>query len=191
MFKSSQGFVERAGKSVSVISTKRSKPKQTGFVSLTSSMSESRNPSYLSQNKSYCFGGVTYNSQGQQPRLSSGGLSSANGGTVLNHQHHNQNNNNINNNNDNNINSNGKGKTFEPFYDRGKYRTRRVRNSIETEDFERRSSAVHDLLKVVAAPVLNRDVRSTFSYENSRTFEQALEYYNRLGIFACKLPYYI
>ena len=169
MFKSSQGFVGRAGKNTAVISTRRSKPKQnTGFISLNSSMNDnSRGGGGGQTDKSYCFGGVAL--QGQ-PRMSSIGSENG-GGAVF-----------SNNNNNNNINRTNGGinaRTFDPFHDRGKFRTRRVRNDIETEDFERHSSAVRNLLKVVAAPVLNKEVQPTFAYDNSRAFEQALEYYNR------------
>ena len=159
MFKSSQGFVGHAGgKNTAVIPTKR---KQTsGFISLNSSMNESRGGGQT--DKSHSFGGVNYQS-GLSRMSGSGSENSVN-----------------NNNNNTNRNNNGiNGRTYDPFHDRGKFRTRRVRNNIQAEDFERRSSAVHDLLKVVAAPVLSKDVRPTFAYENSRAFEQALEYYNR------------
>ena len=173
MFKSSaQGFGgTRNNKRTSLISSTNKctassnnnyyKPKQTGFSSLNSSMSERASLGDSQNNKSYCFGGVTYQCQNQRiPPVENGGS----------------------NNNRSSRNGSISSRTFDPFFDRGKYRTPRARNSIQTEDFERRSSAVRDLLKVVAAPILNKDVHSNYVYSSQRAFEQALEYYNRLGV---------
>eukprot|EP00111_Clytia_hemisphaerica_P019986 TCONS_00058935-protein len=74
------------------------------------------------------------------------------------------------------------GKDFDPFYDRGKLRTKRVKNNMGTEEFERRSSAVHGMLKCIAAPVLNKEVAPAFRYKSTKLFELALECYNRRGV---------
>jgi len=109
------------------------------------------------QGSTYCFGGVTY----QYQQRSNGHEYSKGQSKKM---------------------SNLKSKDFDPFFDRGKLRTKRVRNSIENEDFERRSSTVHGLLKVLAAPVLNQDLAKRYKYPSLRIFELALELYNRKGV---------